>query len=155
MQESISISRKGGGFLLGESLPEDIFTPEDFSEEQQLIRDMTRQFVESEIVPRIEEIESKDWEVTKSLLCGCGELGLLGIEVPEQYGGEALDKISAMIVMEQLGQVGSFAVTYGGQAGIGTMPIVYFGILVSFVLFTTAIGSLVFLPALLTFRRGK
>ncbi len=127
MQESISISRKGGGFLLGESLPEDIFTPEDFSEEQQLIRDMTRQFVESEIVPRIEEIESKDWEVTKSLLRGCGELGLLGIEVPEQYGGEALDKISAMIVMEQLGQVGSFAVTYGGQAGIGTMPIVYFG----------------------------
>ena len=127
MKESISTSRRGGGFLLGQSEPDQVFTPEDFSEEQQLIREMTRQFVESEVVPRIEEIETKDWEVTKSLLRGCADLGLLGIEVPEKYGGENLDKVSAMIVMEQLGRVGSFAVSYGGQAGIGTLPIVYFG----------------------------
>ena len=127
MKESITNSLIGGGFLLGESKPDNVFTPEDFSEEHQLIREMTRQFVESEVVPRVEEIESKDWEATKSLLRGCGDLGLLGIEVPEKYGGENLDKVSAMIVMEQLGQVGSFAVSYGGQAGIGTLPIVYFG----------------------------
>ena len=127
MKESISNSLIGGGFLLGESKPDNVFTPEDFSEEHQLIREMTRQFVESEVVPRVEEIESKDWEATKSLLRGCGDLGLLGIEVPEKYGGENLDKVSAMIVMEQLGRVGSFAVSYGGQAGIGTLPIVYFG----------------------------
>ena len=127
MKASISNSLIGGGFLLGESKPDNVFTPEDFSEEHQLIREMTRQFVESEVVPRVEEIESKDWEATKSLLRGCGDLGLLGIEVPEKYGGENLDKVSAMIVMEQLGRVGSFAVSYGGQAGIGTLPIVYFG----------------------------
>ena len=127
MKESVTSSGKGGSFLLDASSTEDVFTPEDFSEEHELIREMTRQFVEAEVVPRIEEIESKDWEVTTSLLRRCGELGLLGIEVPEKYGGESLDKVSAMIVQEQLGRVGSFAVSYGGHAGIGTLPIVYFG----------------------------
>ena len=127
MQESVTSPRKGGGFLLDASPNEDVFTPEDFSEEHELIREMTRQFVEAEVVPRVEEIESKDWELTTALLRRCGELGLLGIEVPEKYGGESLDKVSAMIVQEELGRVGSFAVSYGAQAGIGTLPIVYFG----------------------------
>ncbi len=127
MKESVTSSGKGGSFLLDASPEQNVFTPEDFSEEHELIREMTQQFVEAEVVPRVEEIESKDWEVTTSLLRRCGELGLLGIEVPEKYGGESLDKVSAMIVQEQLGRVGSFAVSYGGHAGIGTLPIVYFG----------------------------
>jgi len=119
--------KKGGVFLVEESAPEDIFTPEDLTEEQTMIRDMTEQFVEDEVLPQVEKIEHQQWEVTVGLLRRCGELGLLGIEVPEKYGGENLDKVSAMIVAEKLARVASFAVSYGGHSGIGTLPIVYFG----------------------------
>jgi len=127
MGKEIAEIKKGGSFLIEESSPADVFAPEDFSEEQTMIRDMTEQFVEDEVLPQQEQIEHKDWNVTVSLLKRCGELGLLGIEVPQQYGGENLDKVSAMIVSEKLGRIASFAVTYGGHAGIGTLPIVYFG----------------------------
>ncbi len=127
MANKIGEIKKGGNFLLEDSRSEDVFCPEDFSEEQTMIRDMTEQFVEDEVLPQLEKIEHKDWNVTVSLLRRCGELGLLGIEVPQKYGGESLDKVSAMIVSEKLGRVASFAVTYGGHAGIGTLPIVYFG----------------------------
>ncbi|HEY2380714.1 MAG TPA: acyl-CoA dehydrogenase family protein [Terriglobia bacterium] len=119
--------KRGGSFLIEESTPEDIFTPEDFSEEQTMIRDMTEQFVEDEVLPQVEKIEHKEWDVTVGLLKRCGELGLLGIEVPEKFGGENLDKVSSMIVAEKLARVASFAVSYGGHCGIGTLPIVYFG----------------------------
>jgi len=92
-----------------------------------MIRDMTEQFVEDEVLPQVEKIEHKQWDVTVHLLRRCGELGLLGIEVPQKYGGENLDKVSAMIVAEKLARVASFAVSYGGHCGIGTLPIVYFG----------------------------
>jgi alkylation response protein AidB-like acyl-CoA dehydrogenase len=92
-----------------------------------MIRDMTDQFVEEEVLPQTDKIEHKEWDVTVGLLKRCGELGLLGIEVPEKYGGENLDKVSAMIVAEKLARVASFAVSYGGHSGIGTLPIVYFG----------------------------
>src|SRR5438552_404127 len=127
MTKEMTKIKKGGGFLVEESAPEDIFTPEDLTEEQTMIRDMTEQFVEEEVVPQVDKIEHKDWDVTVGLLKRCGELGLLGIEVPEQYGGENLDKVSAMIVAEKLARVASFAVSYGGHSGIGTLPIVYFG----------------------------
>jgi alkylation response protein AidB-like acyl-CoA dehydrogenase len=127
MTKQLNAVIKGGSFLTGEAGPTDIFTPEDFSEEQTMIREMTAQFVEDEVVPQIEKIENKVWSVTTSLLKRCGELGLLGIEVPEKYGGENLDKVSAMIVAEKLARVASFAVSYGGHSGIGTLPIVYFG----------------------------
>lgn len=120
-------SRNGGSFLIEETTADDIFTPEDFSEEQTMIRDMTEQFVEEEVLPQVERIEHKEWDVTLKLLRRCSELGLLGIEVPEQYGGENLDKVSAMIVAEKMARVASFAVSYGGHSGIGTLPIVYFG----------------------------
>src|SRR6516164_2983055 len=119
--------KRGGSFLTEESAPEDVFTPEDLSEEQVMIRDMTEQFVEHEVLPQVEKIEHKDWKVTINLLKRCADLGLLGIEVPEQYGGENLDKVSAMIVAEKLARVASFGVSYGGHSGIGTLPIVYFG----------------------------
>jgi alkylation response protein AidB-like acyl-CoA dehydrogenase len=127
MGKEIAELKKGGSFLIEESSAEDVFAPEDFSEEQTMIRDMTEQFVADEVLPQQEQIEHKDWNVTVSLLKRCGELGLLGIEVPQKYGGDNLDKVSAMIVSEKLGRVASFAVTYGGHAGIGTLPIVYFG----------------------------
>src|SRR5256712_5696124 len=127
MTKELATVKKGGSFLIEESVAEDIFTPEDFSEEQTMIRDMTEQFVEEEVLPQVEKIENKEWDVTVNLLKRCGELGLLGIEVPEKYGGENLDKVSAIIVAEKLGRVASFAVSYGGHSGIGTLPIVYFG----------------------------
>src|SRR5262245_56242894 len=101
---------KGGGFLLTQSSPDDIFTPEDFTEEQLMIRDLTGRFVEEEVLPQQEQIEHQEFGVTIDLLKRCAELGLLGIEVPERYGGENLDKVSAMIVAEQMARVGSFAV---------------------------------------------
>src|SRR6478736_4474979 len=127
MTKPVNTLKKGGSFLIEETTAEDVFTPEDFSEEQTMIRDMTEQFVEDEVLPQVEKIEHKDWNVTVSLLKRCGELGLLGIEVPERYGGENLDKVSAMIVAEKMARVASFAVSYGGHSGIGTLPIVYFG----------------------------
>src|SRR5256712_10534499 len=127
MTKQLETIKKGGSFLVEETAAEDVFTPEDFSEEQTMIRDMTEQFVEEEVLPQVEKIEHKEWDVTVGLLRRCGELGLLGIEVPEKYGGENLDKVSAMIVAEKLARVASFAVSYGGHSGIGTLPIVYFG----------------------------
>src|SRR5262249_53409399 len=127
MTKQLKTLKKGGSFLIEETGLEDVFTPEDFSEEQTMIRDMTEQFVEEEVLPQVEKIEHKDWDITVKLLQRCGELGLLGIEVPEQYGGENLDKVSAMIVAEKMARVASFAVSYGGHSGIGTLPIVYFG----------------------------
>jgi alkylation response protein AidB-like acyl-CoA dehydrogenase len=127
MAKELTILKRGGGFLTEDAAPEDIFTPEDFSEEQKMIRDMTEQFLAEEVVPQQDKIENKEWDVTVSLLRRCGELGLLGIEVPEKYGGENLDKVSSMIVAEKLGRVASFAVSFGGHSGIGTLPIVYFG----------------------------
>src|SRR5262245_10455022 len=127
MTKQLNTLKKGGSFLIEESTAENVFTPEDFSEEQTMIREMTEQFVEDEVLPQVEKIEHKDWDVTIKLLKRCGELGLLGIEVPEKYGGENLDKVSSMIVAEKMARVASFAVSYGGHSGIGTLPIVYFG----------------------------
>src|SRR5256712_11101791 len=127
MTKELATVKKGGSFLIEETVAPDIFTPEDLTEEQTMIRDMTEQFVEDEVLPQVEKIEHQQWDVTVALLRRCGELGLLGIEVPEKYGGEDLDKVPAMIVAERLARVASFAVSYGGHSGIGTLPIVYFG----------------------------
>src|ERR1700758_4275735 len=101
MTKELVTIKKGGSFLVEEMVPGDMFTPEDFSEEQAMIRDMTEQFVTDEVLPQVQKIEQKDWSVTIGLLKRCGDLGLLGVEVPEQYGGENLDKVSAMIVAEK------------------------------------------------------
>ena len=120
-------SPRGGSFLVARTDPASVFTPEDFSEEHRMIRDLARQFVHDEVLPRQESMENQEWTVTVQLLKRCGELGLIGIEVPEQYGGSDLDKVSAMVVVEEMARVASFGVSYGGQAGIGTLPIVHFG----------------------------
>jgi alkylation response protein AidB-like acyl-CoA dehydrogenase len=120
-------SPKGCRFLTEETDPSAVFTPEDFTEEHRMIRDLAGRFVEEEVLPQQDSIERQQWDTTVRLLKRCGELGLLGIEVPEKYGGENLDKVSAMIVTQEMARVASFGVSYGGQAGIGTLPIVHFG----------------------------
>jgi alkylation response protein AidB-like acyl-CoA dehydrogenase len=118
---------RGCSFLTENTHLEDVFTPEDFTEEHRMIRDLARDFVEQEVLPQQERIEKQDWQVTVDLLKRCGDLGLIGIEVPQEFGGENLDKISAMIVIQEMAKAASFAVSFGGQSGIGTLPIVHFG----------------------------
>ena len=117
----------GGDFLISNATPEEVFTPEDFTEEHRMIMDMAKGFVEKEVHPHADQLEEKDKELTLSLLAKAGELGLLGTDIPEEYGGMGLDKVSTTIVTEALGVAGSFAVVYGADTGIGTLPIVYFG----------------------------
>lgn len=123
----IKLALKGGGFLLEETLPEELFTPEDFSEEQQMIAQTTEDFVTKEVLPQRDRMEHQEFQVTVDLLRKAADLGLCGVEVPEKYGGLGLDKASAMLVSEKLTRYGSFAVSFGGHTGIGTLPIVYFG----------------------------
>jgi alkylation response protein AidB-like acyl-CoA dehydrogenase len=119
----------GGGFLnnFQHGQKVDIFTPEDFSEEQLMIRDLASRFVQDEVLPEQPRIERQEFDVTVRLLKRAAELGLLGIELPDRYGGSGMDRVSAMIVAEQLARVLSFSVSCGGQSGIGTLPILYFG----------------------------
>lgn len=117
----------GGSFLLEARTPEEIFTPEDFTEQHQLILQTTEEFVRNEIVPNIEKLEHKDFALTRELLKKAGELGLSYVEIPEAYGGLEMDKVTAAIVGERIAQYASFAVTWGGQTGIGMLPIIYFG----------------------------
>jgi alkylation response protein AidB-like acyl-CoA dehydrogenase len=121
------VGRKGGAFLIEEIGFEDIFTPEDFSEEQKMIAQMTDEFMANEVLPLKDRMESGDHSATVEALRKAAELGLCGIEVPEKYTGMGLDKVSAMLVAEKMTRYGSFAVSYGGHTGIGTLPIVYFG----------------------------
>src|SRR2546423_13263486 len=108
MAKELTTLKPGGSFLIEESAAADIFTPEDFSEEQTMIRDMTEQFVEDEVLPQVEKIEHKEWDVTIGLLRRCGELGLLGIEVPQKYGGEKLEQLFAKIVSAKTARAAAF-----------------------------------------------
>ncbi len=118
---------RGGSFLVQPGTPEATFTPEDFTEEQRMIAQTTREFLETEVLPQLERIEAKDFEVTVDLMHKAGELGLLSVSIPEQYGGLELDQACGMLVSEHLAKCGSFAVSHGGHTGIGSLPIVYFG----------------------------
>ncbi len=125
--EELKLGKKGGGFLLEDLSASDIFTPEDFSEEQKMIAKTVDEFVINEVLPQRDRMEKKDLSATVELLRKASELGLCGIEVPEKYSGLGLDKVSAMLVAERITRYGSFAVSYGGHTGIGSLPIVYFG----------------------------
>jgi len=117
----------GGSFLLESRQPDEIFTPEDFSEQHQLIGRTTEEFAVNEIIPNIEKIEHKDFSVTRDLLKKAGELGLTSVEIPEAYGGLEMDKVTAAVIADHIAKYGGFATTWGGHTGIGTLPIVYFG----------------------------
>jgi alkylation response protein AidB-like acyl-CoA dehydrogenase len=118
---------RGGAFLITSISPEDIFTPADLTDDQRLIGQTAEEFVEKEIVPNIPALEQHKEGLLPQLLKKAGEIGLLGGAIPESYGGAGLDKVSATILAEKLAGYASFAVSHGGHAGIGTIPIVYFG----------------------------
>jgi alkylation response protein AidB-like acyl-CoA dehydrogenase len=120
-------SISGGSFLLETRPPEEIFTPEDFSEQHVLIAQTAEEFAQKEIIPNIEKMEHKDFSVTRDLLKKAGELGLSGVEIPEIYGGMELDKVSAAVIADHIAKYAGFATTWGGHTGIGTLPLVYFG----------------------------
>ncbi len=117
----------GGSFLYENVDPNSMFTPEDFTEEHKMFAETTESFADNEVMPNIDKIEEKNAELSIGLLRKAGEIGLLAVDTPEEYGGLGLDKTSSMIVAEYLGKVGSWGVTWGGHSGIGTLPIVYFG----------------------------
>src|SRR6195256_1303816 len=117
----------GGSFLLEERQPNEVFTPEDFSEQHQLIGQTAEEFAVNEIVPNIEKMEHKDFSITRDLLKKAGELGLSGVEIPEAYGGLEMDKVTAAVIADHIAKYAGFATTWGGHTGIGTLPIVYFG----------------------------
>jgi alkylation response protein AidB-like acyl-CoA dehydrogenase len=118
---------KGGSFLIESRRPDEIFTPEDLTDQHKLIAQSASEFVENEIVPHAKEIEEKKPGLLRELLKKAAELGLCAIDVPQKYGGLELDKISSIIVAEKMARNGSWAVTIGGQAGIGILPIAFFG----------------------------
>src|SRR3989441_6028930 len=118
---------KGGSFLIEDRTADEIFTPEDFNEEHRMIADTTRQFVDAEVVPRIAELENKDWKLARELIKQAADLGLIGANIPEEYGGLGLDQTSGALVGENIGRSASFATTLGAESGIGLLPIIYFG----------------------------
>ena len=118
----------GGEFLIRETTAEDIFIPEEFSEEQRMMAQACQDFIDVEIMPFAEEIDSmKDPELVPRILRKAGEMGLLGISVPEQYGGLGMSFNTSMLIADIIGSAGSFSTTYGAHTGIGTLPILYYG----------------------------
>lgn len=127
METTVQETLLGGEFLIKDAAPETVFTPEDYTEEQKMVRQMASQFVEMEVMPRWQEIEKQKEGVVPGLLEKAGELGLLGTAIPEVYGGMEQDVITGCIVAEEMGRTGSFATAIIGHVGIGTLPILYYG----------------------------
>jgi alkylation response protein AidB-like acyl-CoA dehydrogenase len=118
---------KGGSFLIEARSPADVFTPEDTTDQHKLIAQTAREFIDREVVPRTQEIEDKKPGVLRELLRKAAEIGLSTTDVPQRFGGSELDKISSIIVSEKMARNGSWAATVGAQAGIGILPIAFFG----------------------------
>src|SRR6478752_4913232 len=117
----------GGSFLLEERKVDEVFTPEDFTEQHQLIGRTAEEFAVNEILPNAEKMEHKDHSISRDLLKKAGDLGLSGVEIPEAYGGLEMDKVTAAVIADHIAKYAGFATTWGGHTGIGMMPIVYFG----------------------------
>ena len=117
----------GGSFLLEERPTADVFTPEDFSEQQQMIGQTTEEFAINEILPQADKMEQKDFSISRALLKKAGDLGLAGVEIPEAYGGLEMDKVTAAIIADHIAKYAGFGTTWGAHSGIGLLPIVYFG----------------------------
>ena len=121
------VAARGGSFLLEDRRTDEVFAPEDFTEEQRMIARAAEDFMETEMVPRLPEILALRYDATRELLRKAGEVGLLGVEIPAEYGGLGLDKVSGCLIAEKAARDGSFAVSFTGHVGIGSLPIVYFG----------------------------
>jgi alkylation response protein AidB-like acyl-CoA dehydrogenase len=118
---------KGGAFLIEELNPQEVFTPEDFNEEHRMIAETTRQFVDNEVAPHIDDLEKHDWKLARELIKKAADLGLIGAGIPEEYGGLGLDQTSGALIGENIGRSASFATTLGAESGIGLLPLIYFG----------------------------
>jgi alkylation response protein AidB-like acyl-CoA dehydrogenase len=117
----------GGSFLIEACPPENVFTPEDFTEQHKLIAHTAEEFALNEIVPNIERMEHKEFSVTRELVKKAGDLGLSAVDTPEAYGGLQMDKVTSAIIADRLARHGGFSATWGAHTCIGTLPIVYFG----------------------------
>lgn len=124
---AVEAIKKGGSFLLEDTDPQEVFTPEDFTDEQRMFAQTAEDFIQNEVLPNIDKTEAKEGTVMVDLLKKSGELGLLMVDIPEKYDGLELDKATSMLVSEVVSKGGAFASTFGGHVGIGTLPIVFFG----------------------------
>jgi alkylation response protein AidB-like acyl-CoA dehydrogenase len=127
MTNTIANMIKGGSFLVEDVTLDRVFTPEDFTDEHKMIAKTTEDFVLSEVVPVLEKLENHEFEHSVKLLKSAGDIGLLGADVPEEYGGLALDKVSSALIAEKMSRAGGFSITHGAHVGIGSLPIVLFG----------------------------
>ncbi len=118
---------KGGEFLITDQTTAEIFTPEDFTDEQKMIGETTREFCDNEIQPQLAALENHAWEIARDLVKKGGDLGLLGATIPEEYGGLGLDQTTGVVIAEYIGRAGGFGTTFGAQTSIGLLPILYFG----------------------------
>ncbi|WP_203363021.1 acyl-CoA dehydrogenase family protein [Bacillus sp. REN10] len=118
---------KGGAFLIEDISYDRVFTPEDFSDEQKMIAKTTEEYVMNSVMPQVPYLEKHEFERSVKLLHEAGELGLLSADVPEEYGGLNLDKISSALIAEKMAVAGGFSITHGAHVGIGSLPIVLFG----------------------------
>jgi alkylation response protein AidB-like acyl-CoA dehydrogenase len=124
---AVAVATRGASWLLEEPQSGDIFTPEKISDEHRLMAQTTAELVDQELLPNLDALEAKDWDLARRLVRRCGELGLLGVSVSEEYGGVDLDKASSLIVSEGIARAGSFAVTFGAQANLCIVPVYLFG----------------------------
>jgi alkylation response protein AidB-like acyl-CoA dehydrogenase len=122
-----AIAHKGGAWLIEDTAPADVLTPERLSDEHRLIARTAADFVRQEVAPQRERLEAKDWTIARALVRRAGELGLLATDVPEALGGLALDKASAVVVATEIAADPSFATTFGAMTGLAILPLVAFG----------------------------
>jgi alkylation response protein AidB-like acyl-CoA dehydrogenase len=127
MTTTTMAAAKGGAWLIEEATPDSILTREQLTDDHRLIEQTADEFMVNEVMPALEKLEEKDWQLARSLVKRCGELGLLGTEVAEAYGGVGMDKVAAILVGEAVGRVASFATTFGAQTGLAITPLVCFG----------------------------
>ena len=118
---------KGGAFLIQSSKAEDVYTPEDITEEQIMFRNTAREFVDKRILPQVADIDNKGYHLVVGLLEEAGELGILGSTLPEEYGGMGVDINTETLLSEEIGKSYSFGVAVAAHTGIGTLPVLYFG----------------------------
>jgi alkylation response protein AidB-like acyl-CoA dehydrogenase len=119
--------RKGGSFLIEEVPAEEVFTPEDFTEAHKMIIKTTDDFVKNEVAPHLDDLEHKDFELSRRLMAQAGELGLLGAEIEQEYGGAGMDSVATLLITEHIAAGFSFGLTFNAHTGIGTMPLIFFG----------------------------
>jgi len=120
-------TKRGGSWLIDATVPADVFTPEKLSDEHRLIAQTTDEFVTNEVLPNLDQLEQKDWDLARRLVRRAGDLGLMGLDVPEEYGGVGLDKTSSLVVSDHIARSASFGATYGAQVNLAILPIFLFG----------------------------